>query len=113
MVRPDSDLWRIRDVLKNSQAALYQHLFKDEAEAVTGRAGQVFLADTYALHRGVSPVFSDRLVCWMRLGLTGNLPFKDSQESYPNRVMLEKPYFADPYNRYVGRALIDGRTSDH
>ena len=95
------------------QAALYRHLFKDEVEVITGRAGQIFLADTYALHRGVPPVLTDRLMCWMRLGLTGNVPFKDSQDSYPDRVVLERPYFADPYNRYVGRILIDGRASDH
>lgn len=48
-----------------------QH-FKSSAMQLTGTAGSMYLVNTLALHRGVVPTRTDRLVVWARYELGPN-----------------------------------------
>ncbi len=90
----------------HDEGPLYRKLFGEKVRSVTGKAGSVFLADTYGLHRGVRPTRDGRLVCWIRYGLRKNgaydvlkshsIPFDWSSGRIPD----------DAYTRYVARLIL-------
>jgi len=79
----------------------------DKSIVITGKAGTVILADTFAIHRGQPLQQGSRLVCWWRYGLNinamhyhdGNDNFKSSKENIfsniPNTL----------HNEYLFRAF--------
>jgi Fe-S-cluster containining protein len=84
-----------------------ERLFNDSVTNIAGDAGTIFTANTVALHRGLVPTKTPRLIVWARYGLGPNT----------NSVDLEQPPVAfseiasrlpdTPRNRYVNRLLID------
>lgn len=81
----------------------YRKIFSDHIVDFSGRAGSVFLADTFGLHRGVPPQFDDRFVCWIRYGYGQNWAYKnDGIQS----VKLEQQTEFDPYCKFVTRNII-------
>ena len=87
------------------QAHVYQALFANQITDITGPAGSVFVADTYALHRGVPPKGTDRLVCWIRYGLKKNLAYRnDRTKPLPFRL-IEDRIGSDERARYMLRLL--------
>jgi hypothetical protein len=67
-------------------------VFAESIEAFTGPAGSTFIADTYGLHRGSIPGTRDRLVCWIRYGMTQNLGY---MRAHTAQVPIQElPYLA-------------------
>ena len=52
-----------------------EYLLGDEIMPIVGPAGSAFIGDTFGLHRGTVPQTRDRLVCWIRFGLTKNITY--------------------------------------
>ncbi len=88
-------------------SARCERLFGKAVLDISGEAGTIFTANTIALHRGLVPTKSPRLIVWARYGLGPNT----------NSVDLEQPPLAfaevasrladTPRNRYVNRLLFD------
>lgn len=89
------------------QTPIYNCLFKDQIRSFTGKAGTVFLADTYALHRGVPSTKDDRLVCWIRFGLRENSAYRAAKNRPIDGKLLGDRVKPDPYLRYVTRLLVN------
>ncbi len=88
------------------EASLYKRVFKDKVRTVTGKAGSVFLADTFALHRGVKPTESGRLVCWIRYGLRKNLAYTSDKFAPVKFEWNSGRIENNAYNRFVGRLVL-------
>lgn len=85
----------------------YRKKFEPRIYSVTGKRGSVFLADTFALHRGVAPRKDDRLVCWIRFGLRKNLAYvQDKHEPIENFNWRERGLTADEYLKFVTRLIF-------
>ncbi|MDF1756789.1 MAG: hypothetical protein P1U74_00580 [Legionellaceae bacterium] len=88
-----------------NQADVYEKHFKNQIKDITGVAGSVFLADTYAFHKGVSPTKDPRLVCWVRYGLRKNLTFyNDETTPIPLNLIQNKINLTDK-EKYMLRIL--------
>lgn len=88
-----------------NQAHLYEKHFKDQIKDVTGKAGSIFLADTYALHKGVPPMSNARLVCWIRYGLRENLTYANDETSAVPFSLIKNKIEANEKNEYMLRLI--------
>lgn len=87
------------------QAHVYESLFADQITDITGPAGSIFLADTYALHRGVPPKRGDRLVCWIRYGLRKNLAYRNDKTKPLPLKLLQNRVESNAHTKYIVRLL--------
>jgi hypothetical protein len=85
---------------------VYERLFGENIETITGAAGDAFLADTSGLHRGLPPRAGNRLILWARYGLLPNSGVdEDWFEPVPrSELTCELP--DDALTRYINRALV-------
>lgn len=85
---------------------LYNKFFKEQITDITGRAGSVFLADTYGFHKGVPPRKEDRLVCWIRYGYGENIAYKNDM-NYPVQIRNTKSIHSNElYFNYLTRLIV-------
>jgi len=84
-----------------------ERLFKDEAVDLVGPAGSMFLVNTMALHRGVVPSRTARLVVWARYGLGPNTNSADLERGPLGMRMMQTGLADTPRNRYVNRLLFE------
>jgi len=87
------------------QSHVYKRLFANQIIDITGSAGTVFLADTYALHRGVPLNETERLVCWIRYGLRKNLAYSNDQTKPVPFKLIENRVNSNEHARYMLRLL--------
>jgi hypothetical protein len=88
-------------------SARCEHLFAERIETIAGPAGTMFLANTLALHRGLLPVASPRLILWARYGLGPNTNSDDLAQGPLARGQVSAQLADTPRNRYVNRLLFE------
>jgi len=81
---------------------LYTDVFGDLIDTIVGPAGFAFLADTSALHMGVPPISSRRLMFWARYGLYTN-PMALSPVAAPARIA---PRLTDSRTAHINRCIV-------
>jgi Phytanoyl-CoA dioxygenase (PhyH) len=95
----------------NSMGEQFSHecerLFSDEIFNATGPAGTMYLVNTTALHRGLVPVASPRLVLWARYGLGPTCNSSNLEHGPIAKRLVPTSLSASPRNRYVNRLLFD------
>jgi hypothetical protein len=65
---------------------ILNEVFEQQKLIFTGEAGTGFAMDSYGIHCGSLPAGKDRLVCWIRYGLTANSAYiVDKTEPVPTR----------------------------
>ncbi|MGE5151246.1 MAG: hypothetical protein ACM3II_14085, partial [Rhodospirillaceae bacterium] len=74
---------------------------------VTGPAGTVFTANTLAIHRGLMPTRTPRLVVWARFGLGPNSNSVDLENGPLALAQVPTALPDTPRNRYVNRLLFE------
>lgn len=84
----------------------YRRIFGNKVQSITGPAGSVFMADTYGLHRGVRPTESDRLVCWIRFGVSKNWAYRMAKEPAAQFDWKANRIPDNAYTRYVSRLVF-------
>lgn len=84
-----------------------EHHFKGEAVQLTGPAGSMHLVNTLALHRGVVPTRTNRLVVWARYGLGVNTNSADLERGPLNIRFIPTQLQGTARDRYINRLLID------
>lgn len=85
-------------------SALYEEVFGTRIDTVVGPPGTAFLADTYGLHRGLTPRTGDRLAAWARYAA---LPVAPSGPRIPASRMAGRPFRDNALARYALRALVE------
>ena len=65
----------------------------------------MFLADTYALHRGVPPQGAERLVCWIRYGLKKNVAYSNDKTTPVPFKLIEDRISSNSHAHYMLRLL--------
>lgn len=81
--------------------------FAKQTVSLMGPAGSMFLVNTLALHRGLMPTRTPRLLMWARYGL-GPTCISTDQEHGPISTRLVSTALADtPRNRYINRLLVE------
>jgi hypothetical protein len=88
-------------------SARCERLFGDAIENVTGPAGTMFLVNTIALHRGLVPSDSPRLMIWARYGLGRNTNSADLEQGPLCRRQVCTALDDTPRNRYINRLLFE------
>lgn len=106
--RPKMDIERsfVDDMGEEFSLACEQH-FQSAAVQLTGSAGSMFLVNTLALHRGLVPTRTDRLVVWARYGLGSNTNSADLERGSLGIRFVPTQLHGTPRDRYVNRLLID------
>jgi hypothetical protein len=84
-----------------------ERLFADDIRNVTGPAGTMFLVNTLALHRGLVPSRTARLMLWARYGLGPNTNSADLEQGPLCRGQLRTGMQDTPRNRYINRLLFE------
>jgi Phytanoyl-CoA dioxygenase (PhyH) len=84
-----------------------ERLFGRTAVSLTGAAGSMFLVNTLALHRGIVPAKTPRLVVWARYGLGPNTNSVDLEQGPLGWWQVPTNMEDTPRNRYVNRLLFD------
>lgn len=84
-----------------------EELFGDSIVNATGPAGTMWLVNTIALHRGLVPVTSPRLLVWARFGLGACVNSADIEQGPIARRLIPTSLPDTPRNRYVNRLLFD------
>lgn len=85
----------------------WEAVLGDSIFDVVGPAGTMHLVNTMALHRGLTPSRSPRLIMWARYGL-GSCVNSSDLEQGPLAKRLVPTHLSDtPRNRYVNRLLFD------
>lgn len=88
--------------LSDESDRLYEKVFDGLVDTIEGPAGLGFLADTSALHMGVPPASSPRLMFWARYGLHAN---HTALAPVPAPARLVQR-LADPRAAYVNRCVV-------
>lgn len=106
--RPKMDIEQsfVDDMGEDFSLACEQH-FKSAAVQLTGAAGSMFLVNTLALHRGLVPTRTDRLVVWARYGLGPNTNSADLERGSLGIRFVPTQLQGTPRDRYVNRLLMD------
>jgi len=81
--------------------------FKSAAVQLTGPAGSMFLVNTLALHRGIVPTRTDRLVIWARYGLGPNTNSADIERGPLGIRFVPTHLQGTPRDQYVNRLLME------
>lgn len=84
-----------------------EQVLQDGIRTVTGPAGTMFLVNTLALHRGLVPSRSSRLVLWARYGMGPNTNSADLEQGPLCRAQLPTTLPDTPRSRYVNRLLFE------
>lgn len=80
----------------------------DEAVVnVCGAAGTMHLVNTTALHRGLMPLKSPRLVAWARYGLGPTVNSSNRQHGPLAKCLVPTCLVDSPRNRFINRLLFD------
>lgn len=82
-------------------------LFKGSIHDITGPAGTMFLVNPLALHRGLVPSRTPRLMVWARYGLGPNTNSADQERGPLSRSQLTTTLRDTPRNRYINRLLFE------
>ena len=81
--------------------------FADATANIVGPAGTVFMANTLAMHRGLMPSRTPRLVLWARYGLGPNTNSIDLEQGPLGRFQVPSALPDTLRNRYVNRLLFE------
>ena len=73
---------------------------------LTGPAGSTFLVNTPALHRGVVPTRTHRLLIWARYGLGPNTNSADLERGPLGIWLVRTKLQGTPRERYIKRLLV-------
>ena len=84
-----------------------ERLFSEEAANLTGAAGSMYLVNTLALHRGLLPSRTSRLVIWARYGLGPNTNSADLERGPLGARLVQTALPDTPRNRYINRLLFE------
>jgi hypothetical protein len=84
-----------------------ERLLADDIQTVTGPPGTMFLVNTLALHRGLVPSSTPRLMLWARYGLGPNTNSADLEQGPLCRAQLATALPDTPRNRYINRLLFE------
>lgn len=84
-----------------------ERLFKEFIFNATGPAGTMWLVNTTALHRGLMPTTSPRLIVWARYGLGPSVNSADIEQGPIARRLIPTNLLDTPRNRFVNRLLFD------
>ena len=84
-----------------------ERLFGEQIFNATGPAGTMWLVNTTALHRGLMPQKSPRLVVWARYGLGPSVNSADIEQGPIARRLIPTDLADTPRNRFVNRLLFD------
>ena len=84
-----------------------ERLFGDAVFNAVGPAGTMFLVNTKALHRGLMPIKSPRLVLWARYGLGPTCNSADLEHGPIAKRLLPAFLPDSPRNRFINRLLFD------
>jgi hypothetical protein len=84
-----------------------ERLFGEVAVDITGPAGSMFLVNTLALHRGLVPTQTGRLLVWARYGLGPNTNSADLERGPLGWRLMQTKLEDTPRNRYVNRLLFE------
>ncbi|WP_428680043.1 hypothetical protein [Reyranella sp.] len=96
----------VDDMGKDFSLACEQH-FKNAAVQLTGPAGSMFLVNTLALHRGIVPTRTDRLVIWARYGLGPNTNSADLERGPLGIRFVPTHLQGTLRDRYINRLLME------
>lgn len=88
-------------------SAKCERLFSEVAAELVGPAGSMYLVNTLALHRGLVPSRTSRLVVWARYGLGPNTNSADLERGPLGWRMVQTKIPDTPRNRYVNRLLFE------
>ena len=84
-----------------------ERLFGDRVFDATGPAGTMWLVNTMALHRGLMPLNSPRLIVCARYGLGPCINSVDLEHGPVARRLVPTSLTDTPRNRFINRLLID------
>ena len=84
-----------------------ERLFGDSIFNATGAAGTMWLVNTMALHRGLVPTKSPRLIVWARYGLGPSVNSIDTEQGPVAKRLIPTSLADTPRNRFVNRLLFD------
>jgi hypothetical protein len=88
-------------------SARCERLFSEAATELVGPAGSMFLVNTMALHRGLVPSRTSRLVVWARYGLGPNTNSADLERGPLGWRLMQTKLEDTPRNRYINRLLFE------
>lgn len=81
--------------------------FSDSIVDIVGPAGTTFIANTVAMHRGLLPKKTPRLVAWARYGLGPNTNSMDLEQGPLSHHLVSARLDDTPRNRYINRLLLE------
>lgn len=84
-----------------------ERLLGDTAASLTGKAGEMALVNTVALHRGLVPTRTSRLIVWARYGLGPNTNSNDLQQGPLGPRLIPTTMKDTPRARYINRLLYE------
>ena len=96
----------IDDMGEDFSRACEQH-FKNAAAQLTGPAGSMYLVNTVALHRGIVPTRTDRLIVWARYGLGPNTNSADLERGPLGIRLVPTKLQGTPREKYINRLLVE------
>jgi hypothetical protein len=91
----------------NSLPLKYSELFLGLEERLLGKAGNAFIGDTYALHRGSNPESKPRLACWIRYGLIRPPVYVLDNTKKIAYSEIQQRVVKNDINKYILRLLVD------
>lgn len=95
----------VDDMGEEFSSACEQH-FRNAAVQLTGPAGSMFLVNTLALHRGIVPTRTDRLIIWARYGLGPNTNSADLERGPLGIRLVPTKLQGTPREKYINRLLV-------
>jgi hypothetical protein len=84
-----------------------ERLFGDSIFNATGPTGTMWLVNTMALHRGLVPLQSPRLIVWARFGFGPCENSADLEHGPVARRLVPTSLDDTPRNRFINRLLVD------
>jgi hypothetical protein len=84
-----------------------ERYFRDSIVDITGPAGTIFTANTVAIHRGLMPTKTPRLVAWARYGLGPNSNSIDMEQGPLSHHQVFAHLPDTPRTRYINRLLFE------
>ena len=84
-----------------------ERLFRDAIVNVEGPAGTMFMANTIAIHRGLKPSKTPRLIVWARYGLGPNTNVVELENGPVSRSQVATELPGTARNRYINRLLFE------
>jgi len=88
-------------------SASCERLFKGSIVNIGGPAGTMFMANTIAIHRGLMPLRTPRLLIWARYGLGPNTNSADLEQGPLARIQVKTNIPDTSRNRYINRLLFE------